>query len=293
MKTTRMKTTLLIILAASVILILPGCATKKDAWGDVNSGIIMKYSYAPGNDYRYHNTFNFEQKMKVMEQEYTVTSKGEQVLNMQPQKAGNEELELRVTVDEMHAVINSPQGEMKAELDSIIGKSFNFTVSWNGKELEYSEADKLAYGFGTGEKKTIGSDVQGFFPDLPGHPVKPGDTWESHDKITESIGKGSIVMDITNYNTFEKLESYKGYECMKITYTFTGILTGKGEEAGMKMSTSGKLEGTGTWYFAYREGVFVSQSVEGQGTTETQITGPREMTLPATRTYTMLTELKP
>ena len=78
---------------------------------------------------------------------------------------------------------------------------------------------------------------------------------------------------------------------MKITMVFNGTLKGEGEQDGMELITTGDITGMATWYFAYKEGIFVSNVVEGTGKTTTQVIGPQEMTLPATRVYTMKSEL--
>ena len=78
---------------------------------------------------------------------------------------------------------------------------------------------------------------------------------------------------------------------MVINTSFTGIIKGEGQEQGMDLVTSGEIVGAGTWYFAYKEGVFVKSVNEGTGKTTTEVKGPQEMSIPATRTYTMRTEL--
>ncbi len=78
---------------------------------------------------------------------------------------------------------------------------------------------------------------------------------------------------------------------MKINVVFKGTLEGEGEQDGMELITTGDIEGTATWYFAYKEGIFVSQLTEGTGKSITEIKGPQDMTLPATRVYTLKTEL--
>ena len=280
----------LFILAAAIIS-LSGCAAKKAAWGSLEKGMIMKYSFQEGQELNYQNTLTFEQNMKVMEQEFEVKAEGDQLLNMLTLAGESTDHDLRVTVKEMRSDIQSPRGKMSANVDGVLNKPFKITVDLTGQEIEFSEAEALVIEYETGESRTIASDIQGFFPDLPDRPVMQGDSWESTDYITEKTGSGKMIMDMKNLNTFEKLENYNGYECMKINVVFSGIITGSGEEQGMTLITEGTLKGTSTWYFAYKEGLYVGQTLDGSGETKTEITGPQEMTLPATRTYKMKTEL--
>ena len=74
---------------------------------------------------------------------------------------------------------------------------------------------------------------------------------------------------------------------MKINVVFDGILEGTAEQEGMQLITSGTIAGTGIWYFAYKEGLLIAQESAGTGITNTEVKGPQEMTLPATREFVM------
>lgn len=287
------KTYLGLLIIAAAIISLSGCAAKKAAWGSLEKGMIMKYSFQEGQELNYRNTISFTQNMEVMGQEFQVDASGDQLFNMVGLSGEGTENDLRVTVKEMKIDINSPRGVMKADVSKVIDKPFTITVNNTGEELEWSEADALIIEYETGESRTIGSDVQAFFPDLPNRPVMAGDSWENRDVVIEKTASGKLVMEFDNIHTFEKLETYNGYECMKINVVSEGTMEGLGEEQGMTLTTTGTLKGTATWYFAYKEGLFVGQVVEGSGKTTTEITGPQEMTLPATRTYKMTSELVP
>lgn len=293
MKPLRMKTTISLLILSAAIISLSGCAAKKAAWGSMENGMIMKYSYQPDRTLKYNNTYSFEQEMEVMEQKFTITAEGDQLLSMLPVSNEGNNIDYQVTVSEMSSKFKTPRGEMKAKLDDIIGKSFSLTVSNTGEELEYSEAEALTYDYGSGDIKSLSSDIQAFFPDLPDHPVKVGDSWESEDVVTEKTSAGQLILEFNNYNTFEKLEAINGHDCMKINVEFTGTLEGYGKQDDMELFTTGTLGGTATWYYAYKEGIFVKQVMTGVGETETLIKGPQEMTMPASRTYTMVSELIP
>lgn len=284
--------TLIILLVTGIAFVFAGCAAKKAAWGSLENGMIMKYQLNPDKELTYKSTHNFEQLMEINNQEISVTAEGNQTLLFKPLVTKSEDLTYEVTVTEMSSKIVSPRGEMVADLDEVIGKSFNFTFSRAGIELDFTGASDLKYKYGEVQEKSISSDVQTIIPDLPDHPVKPGDSWKSTDRIVEKTGSMEVKLVFDNVNTFEKLETYKGYECMKINVLFVGSLEGQGEEGGMDLVTTGKLGGSATWYYAYKEGIFVGNIAEGTGDTETVVSGPQEMTIPATRNFLMKTELQ-
>ncbi len=291
MKTLNIKTSIGALLLATAIISLSGCAAKKAAWGSMEKGMIMKYSFQPDRNLNYQSSYTFEQDMEVMGQTFQITAEGDQHFIMKPLVSKSEDLDFYVTIEDMNSMINTPKGEMIANLEEVIGKSFNITVNKLGKELEYSGAEAISYDVGSGETKTIASDIQTFFPDLPDHPIKAGDSWKSTETVVEKSGSGELIMEFDNFNTFEKLETIHGYECMKINVSFEGTMNGKGTQEGMVLVTTGKVEGTSTWYYAYKEGIFVSQLTEGIGTTTTEVSGSQNMSIPASRKYTMKSDL--
>jgi len=280
-----------LLMLAAIVISLSGCATKKAAWGSVKKGMNMKYDAQLDKELSYNSTSEFTQTMVVMEQEFDIIAENGQVFKFMPLASKDNDLEYVVTIGEMSSVIETPRGTMEADLEDVIGKSFNFTMSKYGVELDFSGADDLTYSYGTGETKSISSDIQAFFPDLPDYPVKPGDSWESVDNVIEQSGDSDISMQFNNIHTFEKLEEFNGYECMKVNVVFTGTLNGKSYQDDMELITTGDLSGTSTWYYAYKEGLFVSNVVDGKGKTVTKVFGPQEMEIPAERVYTMKTEL--
>jgi len=291
MKTTRNYSAVLMT-ALIFAMILPGCATKKAAWGSLKNGMNMRYSPDLNRQLAYETTSNFIQEMDVMGQEFEVVSEMTQEFIMTPKASGNEDLAYDVKLNNMSFKLETPRGDIEPEMDEIIGKSFELILSPYGKELEYSEAEKLRIEITTGETKSIASDIAAFFPDLPDHPVKPGDSWKSVDEVRDRSETKENVLIFDNINTFEGLETHMGYECMKISIVFTGTIEGEGTQEGMDLVTTGKVQGTGTWYYAYKEGIFTSSSVEGTGETETLVTGEgQEISIPADRTFTMTTQL--
>jgi hypothetical protein len=286
------KTLIGLLLISAAIISLSGCAAKKAAWGSLEKGMIMKYKYLGDRDWEYQTTYDFKQEMEVMGQEIVVEADGDQLIYMKPLEGDGPNQDISVTVTEMRSEMTTPRGKNSAKLDDVINKPFKITISPLGKELDYTEAKELQYELIEGETRSLAVDVQAFFPDLPDHMVKEGDSWESQDIIEEESGSGRIKMEFNNVNTFEKLEEKNGFECMKINVSFTGTIEGIGKQENMDLRTKGELEGSGTWYYAYKQGILISQVMNGSAETQTEITGgPQDMTLPAKRTFAMTTRL--
>ncbi len=71
-------------------------------------------------------------------------------------------------------------------------------------------------------------------------------------------------------------------ECIKITAEGIGTIEGRGEQQGIELNTRGEIKGKTTWFFAYKEGLFVKQV--SKGTVEGTIDVPSQgMQIPFSR----------
>ncbi len=129
------------------------------------------------------------------------------------------------------------------------------------------------------------------FPDLAGKPVKIGDTWPSTDAITEKTSIGEVLLNFESVNTLEGFETVDGLECIKVTAKVTGTLDGKGEQMGVEMTFKGNIEGIETWYFAYKEGIFVKGTITAHSEATITTSGAQAMTIPVKQETRMETKL--
>jgi hypothetical protein len=256
---------LLVLAPAFVaILMLAGCAAKTaPVWGDPQTGLILQYRMPEGQVLKYESWDETTQTMNVMGQTidmdidstnaFTVESKGQQEKNHQ----------LTITIDGMSIKVQSPQAELEPDMSTVIGKSFDMVLSPWGKELKLMGAEAIEYDMGPEGTRNIAAVFQDIFPAGPDRPVKVGDTWPDESVVTDKSSSGEAVIKVSSVNTLEGFETIDGWECARISAKASGTIEGSGEQQGMEVITSGNIEGTATWFFAYKEGFFVKQTMEG------------------------------
>ncbi|MBC8486976.1 MAG: hypothetical protein H8D45_13185 [Bacteroidetes bacterium] len=279
--------TVLVIFAA---ILITGCAVKKNLWGDPKTGLILKYRMGDSQILKYRTLSEFTQSMEVMGQSFEVISDGGQSFTVKFAGMKEDNYKFGITIDTMYMKIVSPQGEIIPDMSDVIGKSFDMSLTTLGKEFDFAGAEKIKYSLGQSGERSIATEFKAVFPDLPERPVKLGDKWTTTDTITEKSDNGNLQIIINNTNTLEGFEKIKGKECVKITADFKGALNGKGMEQGAELITTGEITGKDTWYFAYKEGVFVKIVTEGIAKNTTTVPA-QNMEIPSTREYTMETEL--
>jgi len=260
----KIQTLLMLAPAFLAICFLAGCAAKTaPVWGDPQTGLILQYRMPEGQVLKYESWDETHQTMDVMGQtidvdidstnSFSVESKGQEEKNHQ----------LTLTIDGMSIKIQSPQAELEPDMSTVIGKSFDMVLSSLGKELELIGAEAIEYDMGPEGTRNISASFQDVFPAVADRPVKVGDTWPDESVVTDKSSSGEAVIKVSSVNTLEGFETIDGWECVRISAEASGTIEGTGEQQGMELITKGNLKGTATWFFAYKEGLFVKQTMEG------------------------------
>jgi hypothetical protein len=290
-----MKTTQIIyrsVISLIVITMLPGCASKKNTWGDARKGFNLEYRMPETGQLQYDHDAAFTSGMEVMGQTIEVSSNSKNLFTMQTigQEKGN--YELNVTIDTAYIQFQSPRGEMKPDMDKVIGKDFLFVVSPKGRVVDCSGAEELTYSLGESEELNIASDFKTLFPNLPDRSLKIGEKWNNIDTLVEKGSSGSLRFISFNEHLLESMEPFEGYDCLKIKTTYSGTMDGEGNIQGAATKTEGTIEGEYTWYFAYKEGIFIQVKSKGLAKSVTEVSGEgREMSIPSTRDFSSVTNL--
>ena len=187
-----------------------------------------------------------------------------------------------MTIDDIATTVTSTgQGDMSPDMTGV-KEVLDMILSPLGSEVDVSGAEAITFGM-AGETRNLSSSFKMFFPDLPGKPVKVGDTWPSSGGIEEKTSSMDIRVDLQSVNTLEGFETVDGMECARISSQVTGTITGTGNQGGADLTFSGTSKGKDVWYFAVKEGIYVKMTSES--TTQMSVDVPvAGQTIPVTQT---------
>ena len=282
---------LLSVLVAFSILAAIGCAAKKSLWGDVKTGLILQYRLPEKETLKYRIANQINQNLEMMGQSVATQINMGYVFSCKAKASKNDAQQLGITIDSMKVAVKTPQGDFSPDVTSVVGKSFEMTLSALGKDLELSGAEAIKYTMGPGSERSIVSDFKAFFPDMAGKPVKIRDTWTTRDTLDIKDSNSHLQMLFENLNTLQGLEVMNGLECVKVTAAVKGTMSGTGKQGGADLSFTGDIGAMDTWYFAYKEGILVKTTSDGSTKSTITVSGPQNMTIPMTMTTKMATTL--
>jgi hypothetical protein len=255
----------LLLPALLAVLLLPGCAAKKNVWGDPASGVTLSYRLPEERVLRYETVIDQSQDMEVMGRTrdlgygrtigFSVTSEG----------ASEEGQQLAISIDSMTVRLDSPRGKVQREIREVLGKSFELVLSPAGEELSLSGADAIGYDLPTGVRQSVEADFQALFPDLPATPVVAGDTWTSRERIINEALGSPVPIELHYVNTVDGFEVVDGKNCVKVSSRMNAELADRVETPDDAprpyLPFRGGIVGTAVSYFAYEEGILVRKSV--------------------------------
>jgi hypothetical protein len=264
-------------------LILAGAAIPKTgAAGNAEESVVLEYKMPAGQVLRYLSKDEMTQVSEAMGQKFETLATTTGTYSFQPKGRKEQNFLLAVSIDDMAMSITGTQGDLSPDLKSVKGKSFDMVLSPLGAEVDVSGAEPISYETLTGPRN-VAMTFKAFFPDLPGKPVKVGDSWPSNYAIDEKAGPVDIHFDFQNLNTLEGFETVDGRACARISAKVTGNISGTGSQQGVDMLFGGTMKGTDLWYFALKEGVFVKLTSELSSDMAISMSGAQSMTVPTTQ----------
>jgi hypothetical protein len=273
------------------VCMLAGCAAKTaPVWGNPQTGLILQYQMPEGQVLKYDSWEETHQTSDLMGRTIEVDYKTTNAFTVKSNGQKENNHQLAITIDGMSIKLHSSQTDLEPDMSTVLGKSFDMILSPLGKELELVGADAIKYDAGPQGTRDIAAGFQDIFPNLADRPLKIGDTWPDETTINVKTGSGESFIQISSVNTLEGFETIDGMECVKVLAQYSGTIEGKGEQQGTELNTKGDIKGTATWYFAYKEGIFVKYI--GKGTTKGVIDVPSQgIEIPFTREMTSATNL--
>jgi len=274
------------------LFMLSGCAAKTaPIWGDPQTGLILQYQMPEAQELTYDSWEKAHQVSEMMGMAIEVDINSINSFTVQSKGVEEDKNQLTITINDMSFKIQSPQGNLEPDMSQVIGKSFDMMLSPLGEESELKGAEEITYEMGPEGNRSIAPTFKQIFPDLAGRPLKIGDTWKDETTINEKSSNGEAVIRISEENTMDGFEVIDGMDCVRILSRYTGTIEGKGEQQGIETVSNADIKGTSTWYFAYKEGIFVKHI--NKGTAEGVIDVPSQgIEIPFTRDTTSEISLK-
>jgi len=244
---------------------------------------VLEYKMPAGRVLTYQNKSEETQVMEVQGQSMDTQTTNTSTITFKAKGLKDKNFLLGVTIDDIAATVSSSaQGDMSPNMSAVKGKTFDMVLSPLGSEVDVSGAEAITYDIAT-ETRNIASGFKMFFPDMPGKPVKVGDTWPSASGTDEKTSSMSIRIDFQNVNTLEGFETVDGMECARISSQVTGTITGTGNQGGSDLTFAGTSKGKDVWYFAVKEGIYVKGTSDS--TTQMSIdVAAAGMTIPMSQT---------
>jgi hypothetical protein len=272
---------LILVMIIPVMVVLAGCTVKTGVMGDPATGINLTYRMAENQVLQYRLLFEITQEAELMGKQIEVNIKNSGKFSARSKGFKENNFLLGITLDTMDMQVKSTRGNITPDVSALTGKTFDIVLSPLGKELEYIGTESLQYELKPVGKRNLISIFKFLFPDLAEKKVKIGDSWTSKDETINSDGEVDMHITLDSVDTLRGVETVNGMECIKVTAKYTGTVDGKGNQGGAQVTIKGKSTGTGTWYFAYKKGIFVKGTAEMDIKSTTVISG-RNLTIPST-----------
>ena len=199
----------ILVLAAGVVTAAPPAAKSAAA-----AATVLEYKMPAGRALTYQDKTESTEVMEVMGQSMDTQSTNTSSVTFKSKGLKDKNFLLGVTIDDMvSTVASSAQGDMSPDLSSVKGKSFDMIVSPLGAEVDVAGAEAITYEFG-GSTRNLATGFKMFFPDMPGKPIKVGDTWPSTDGNDEKIGEMTLRIDLKSVHTLEGFETIDGLDAL-------------------------------------------------------------------------------
>lgn len=265
MKTLKMTIPVLTILVAG--LFFTGCASKKALVG--SDGYTIKYQLKEGEKFTVTGSSITSTEMDQMGQIITSDIIGKSVDNFivlsSDENTGNT---IEQEFVERKQDIESVQVSTSTDFSELAGHKIKFILKGTGDVDKIEGLDKLPSittidgTVLTGDTYKLG--IEASFISLPENAIKIGDSW-LNDQDTE-VPVGDYKLKVSGKTSYTLLEEVKkdGFDCLKISIDGVSTLSGSFEQQGMELSMNRETKTTGTLYFAYKKGMFLSIESEAK-----------------------------
>jgi len=241
----------------------------------------LRIGFAQGKSYPYTDIITASVVQEMMGQEMKSLNTSAMVSRMTVDKVLSDgSVSLITQLDSMTVSTKSTRMDTTMIMTDLMGKRSRVLLSPLGKVVERAIIDSVKAPRPMMRGAAVRESMR--FHALPEKPVLPGARWTvAAVDTTEGMG-GKMVNSSTIAYTLGGTEEKLGRSCMKITYTGTIAIEGKGSMMGMEMFSEGKGTIGGTWYFDAAAGITVSDDAQMDSDVTVALTGQQNMTIPIT-----------
>ncbi len=245
--------------------LLLSCASKKPMWGDPQTGLILQYRIDQDQNLNYNISINQNSVMDLMGQSMETVTDINMDFNMECTEIDDQKNMLtQISLKALDITMDGMQGRSNINTSALIGESFGMSLSSMGEKefIDIESVPKINFGEMSGGERSIQSFFSEILPRLSADPVKVGESWMVQTEYSEPMGEMDLLVKLESNHMLEGLETVEGMECARMKTQSTGTVSGSGSQGGMYMVFVGDLESTSTWYFAYKEGLFIKETAE-------------------------------
>jgi len=241
----------------------------------------LRFTMQPGKSYVYADQIRADVTQEMGGQEMKINSNSSVVSRFTVDGVREDgSISLTTVLDTLLSSVKSPGRDTTRLVTELMGKRSRVVISPLGKVLERSVIDSL---------KSVGPMTRGSamrelmrFHILPEQKVVTGGQWTGATVDSNDAMGGKMTTVTTITYTLAGSENKAGRECLKITYTGTIAIEGRGTMMGAEVFSEGKGTLSGSWYFDPEAGITVAE----EGIMDTDVTlamtGQQNMTMPIT-----------
>lgn len=245
----------------------------------------LRLDLQQGKSYVYSDVTRAEVTQEMMGQEMKSSTVSRTVSRIALEKVRDDKaLSTVMSLDSVILSVKSARMDTTMVMNDVMNKRSRIVLTTLGKVISRSIIDSIGKA-GSPMRGASGRESARFhiFPEAP---VAVGGTWTAVISDTAEVMGGKMANVATMAYTLVGEEEKAGRNCVKITYTGTMAIEGKGSMMGMDIFTEGKGTMSGTLYFDPAAGITVAEDSKTESDMTAAMTGQQNMTMPISSSST-------
>jgi hypothetical protein len=250
----------------------------------------LRLGMQQGKTYIFGDVVKADVTQEMMGQEMKSATQAISVSRLVIESAAADRISGITSLDSITVSVKSPRSDTTMVLQELIGKRSRIILSPLGRVIGKSVIDSAgrAGSMMRGAASRDGMRAH-IFPEAP---VAAGGTWRGVIPDTNEAMGGKLVTTTTLSYILAGEEEKAGHACVKITYTGTLAVEGKGSMMGAEIFTEGTGTLSGTLYVDVAAGLIVADESKMESDLTAAITGAQNMTMPISTVATTARTLR-